>query len=835
MKVETDGAGMSVEPGKLFEELTTRLRGRLSLRAGITLAITLITVLAVLATGLLAFVRNSTTQIFLGDQFQNSVKEKAEGQIQALASQEAQSIKQFFNDVDRAVAFTADTAGNLLDQTATFEDGAYWDATQKLFQLPSGAWDNSNEDSAAIFAPSDIEITEQNRSELNAIIQLDLIVPDTLEANPDIVAMYYISSNDLTVYYPNIDLANLVPSNFKATTEPFFTNAASINQRNNAWTLPYQDPALTGLIVTNSGPVFDENYKLRGVIGADVQLSKIEERVETLRIGTTGYAILIDSFGHIIAMPDLGYQDFDLTQEEIPVNEVPKLTILDQGPDELRFIFQSMAQGGTGLTRAQIHGIEHYIVYAPISSTKYSLGIIVPVSEMDTAYREAQTLAAQENQATRNYVIILLAIVIVASALVSLGISQFLTNPVKLLTNTAQQVSSGDLSVKVPETSINELNVLARTFNAMTSQLKETLSGLEERVSKRTSELELANEQIQRRAALFEAISQVTRSISTSQDLEILLPTITNVISQQFGYYHVGIFLLDNNEEFAVLRASNSSGGQKMLARKHQLKVGETGIVGYVTNTGEARIALDTGADAVFFDNPDLPDTRSEMALPLIIGNQVIGALDVQSVEPNAFSHEDVATLSTLADQVSIAIQNSHLYEETHKALAQLQTLVQRFTQEGWSQFTHSQNLSGIRRSESTATLLKEPLSLEAIKNDGYLDLPINLRGQKIGTLKMRTSDGHQWTQDEIDIASAIIERAAIAMENARLVADAQRRATRERVIGDISASISTFSDMEGILRTAVQQLGRRLGGAEVELELGTEARLEEEAFSDLT
>ena len=95
---------MSIKTGKLFEEFTNRLRGGLSLRAGITLAITLITVLAVLATGLLAFVRNSTTQIFLGDQFQNSVKEKAEGQIQALASQEAQSINQFFNDVDRAVA-----------------------------------------------------------------------------------------------------------------------------------------------------------------------------------------------------------------------------------------------------------------------------------------------------------------------------------------------------------------------------------------------------------------------------------------------------------------------------------------------------------------------------------------------------------------------------------------------------------------------------------------------------------------------------------------------------------------------------------------------------------
>ena len=328
----------------------------------------------------------------------------------------------------------------------------------------------------------------------------------------------------------------------------------------------------------------------------------------------------------------------------------------------------------------------------------------------------------------------------------------------------------------------------------------------------------------------FEAISQVTRSISTSQDLETLLPQITNVISQQFGFYHVGIFMLDADREFAILRASNSPGGQKMLVRKHQLKVGETGIVGNVTGQGKARIALDTGADAVYFDNPDLPDTRSEMALPLTSSNQVIGALDVQSVESDAFSQEDVNTLSTLADQVSIAIQNARLYEETRNALAQSEQLIQQFTQAGWSQFTRSQKLTGIRRSKAKATLLKEPLTADDLNGGNTLNLPINLRGQKIGALKLRAPDEHQWTQDEIDIATSIIERAAIAMENARLLEDAQQRATRERVIGDISASISTFSDMEGILRTAVQQLGRRMGGAEVILELGADLESQETA-----
>ena len=370
---------------------------------------------------------------------------------------------------------------------------------------------------------------------------------------------------------------------------------------------------------------------------------------------------------------------------------------------------------------------------------------------------------------------------------------------------------------------LTQARTSARKFQSGNIELQVLQSDLEKRVEERTAELDAANREAQRRAAQLEAIAQVTRSISTSQDVETLLPNITNVISQQFGFYHVGIFLLNREGDFAVLRAANSPGGKKMLARNHKLKVGETGIVGFVTGHGRARIALDTGADAIYFNNPELPETRSELALPLIIGSQVIGALDVQSVEPNAFSQEDVNTLTILADQVSVAIQNSILYEETRKALAESQATIKQFTQEGWMQFTKTTQFTGIRHSKERTTLLKEPLPKDDLIRDGTLDLPINLRSQKIGVLKLRASTTHQWTQDEIEIASAIVERAAIALENARLLSEAQQRASRERIIGDISASISTFSDMEGILRTAVQQLGRRLGGAEVVLELGTD------------
>ena len=122
-------------------------------------------------------------------------------------------------------------------------------------------------------------------------------------------------------------------------------------------------------------------------------------------------------------------------------------------------------------------------------------------------------------------------------------------------------------------------------------------------------------------------------------------------MSERFGYYHTGIFLNNETGQYAILQATNSAGGKKMLDREHRLEIGENSIVGYVAQNSRPRIALDVGLDAVYFNNPDLPGTRSEMALPLVVGGQILGALDVQSTESQAFSEEDSSTLQILAEQ----------------------------------------------------------------------------------------------------------------------------------------------------------------------------------------
>ena len=274
-----------------------------------------------------------------------------------------------------------------------------------------------------------------------------------------------------------------------------------------------------------------------------------------------------------------------------------------------------------------------------------------------------------------------------------------------------------------------------------------------------------------------------------------------------------------------------------MLERGHRLKVGETGLVGFVTGTGKPRVALDTGTDAVFFNNPDLPETRSEIALPLHVGDEVIGALDVQSTEPNAFLQEDINILSTLADQVSIAIQNAQQFEETRKALNESEVLSRQFVQAGWQQFTKTRNLLGIRHTGARASLLhrrngKEKqddllASNSQLKRNlrgATLSLPIKLRGEVIGSVDVRTPDNRPWDQDELDIVTAIVERAAIALENARLLAESQKRAAKERIIGEISSKISMQSEINELLKTAALELGRNLPGAEIAVQFNKDS-----------
>lgn len=792
------------------------------------------------ALGVLSFfAMNRTVNITntLSERLETSVNLLAEEQLFGTVVEEANGANRIFDSAVSQVAGLSSQLELLQEQKSILGAGTYWDAGARLTRFSDGQYFNNRYSPGSVFVPSTVELDESIIRDLNVMAYLDFSAPFVLENNPQITAVYYTDERGMIVYYPNVLVSASFPHDYDGTAQPTYRVATPLfnPEKKPRWSFPRQDSTGAGLVISVSVPVYFKD-EFKGVMTADFKLDRIAEDVNAIRVGASGYAFLVDSDGHIIAMPPQGYEFFDLQPETLEVNQEPQQTIFDgDQPFELQQITRRMVVGGSGIITTNVGGVDYFLAYAPLADRNFSLGVIVPVAELTQPVVVTRNeINTQMQLAVRNAAFILL-ILLLGAVLVSVALGQIIAAPVLRLTQTANQILEGDLYAQAEVASRDEIGTLAQAFNAMTSRLRETFEGQEKIIEERTAELMNVSESNKRRARQFQSIAQVARAISSTLDLDSLLKKITIAISNEFGFYHVGVFLLDSAKEYAVLGAANSEGGQVMLARGHRLKVGEKGLVGFVAATGRPRVALDTGADAVFFNNPDLPDTRSEVALPLRAGEQVIGVLDVQSVEPNAFTEEDVAILATLADQVSIAIQNARQSDETKKALAESEALSRQFAQARWLDFTNRQNLIGIRHTGAKATLLyaknagngnEPPRGANQPKSKGrgaVLSLPIKLRGQVIGSVEVSAPDNRQWDQDEMDIVSAIIERAAIAMENSRLLAESRKRAAKEQAIGEIAAKISAQSDVDELLKIAARELNRTLPGTEIAIQFRKE------------
>ncbi len=367
-------------------------------------------------------------------------------------------------------------------------------------------------------------------------------------------------------------------------------------------------------------------------------------------------------------------------------------------------------------------------------------------------------------------------------------------------------------------------------------ELEEVRGGLEQRVEERTTELALANQKTQKRSSELQAITEISQTIALVQKIDDLLPLIAGLISERFGFYHVGIFLLDEGRENAVLQAANSKGGLRMLARNHKLKLGSTSLVGFASQIGRARVALDVGADISYFDNPDLPDTHSEVALPLKIGERVIGVLDVQSTETAAFKEDELGILTTLANQVAVAIQNARLYHETQTALAEARRTLSKklaLTSQTFTGFTYApdgtfQPAPAIQIDKAKNNASDQTIILDAASGASTptLHVPVKLRDQIVGFLNIESIDpDRNWSENEIALVQTISERAAFALENARLFESVARRADQEETVARITSNISASTDFNRILQTTIQELSHSLNANRAYIQFGTTSR----------
>jgi len=389
-------------------------------------------------------------------------------------------------------------------------------------------------------------------------------------------------------------------------------------------------------------------------------------------------------------------------------------------------------------------------------------------------------------------------------------------------------------------------------------------------LEERAGELATANALLQKRTLQLQTAVLISQTAASVLDPDELVGQAVNLIRERFNLYYVGLFLIDESGQWAALKAGTGDAGRRMLEQGYRLEVGDTSTVGWCTANAQARTAPDLDGmrsngrtkhstehsrGSLVEVNPLLPETRSEIALPLRSRGRVIGALDVQSAEREAFSQEDVAVLQAVADQVAVAIDNAQLFAEIQAKLEEIEARQKRDVREQWADFLSTQTVPSYERTRPGVTPLDDATVSEgagelgrAVKQalarqeavvqpdtsngagQATLVVPISLRNEVLGALGLHeTEGGRRWTDDEIALIEAVADQMALAIENARLLEETRRRAERERTIAGITAQVRSSMDPETILQTAVRELGAALGTDRTFVRLGTGTQPPEE------
>ena len=365
-----------------------------------------------------------------------------------------------------------------------------------------------------------------------------------------------------------------------------------------------------------------------------------------------------------------------------------------------------------------------------------------------------------------------------------------------------------------------------KNFRDLARTLEAERGLLEVRVEQRTEELA-------RKAAQLEAARQVAAKIAAQPDIDSLLRTTVDVVREQFAHYYVAVFLPDADQQYAVLRAGTGEPGRQMLERGHSLRIGAVGIVGYVMSKGEPRITGNVEEDPTHYNNPYLPETRSEMAVAMKLGEQIVGVLDVQSTRRNAFSADDVDVLQTIADQLASALDKARLLEQYQKNLTASLESAQQMTRTSWQQHLRKAHPRYAYRYKQlkVESITPDPAGLHQIVwRDGdisstdegslrVLQMPIRLRSQTLGVVKLSLA-ANQAKPEMISLLQNAVDRMAVSLDNVRLLEEIQTRSERERLVGDIASKVRAATNIESILSTTANELGRSLGVSEIVVQL---------------
>jgi len=570
-------------------------------------------------------------------------------------------------------------------------------------------------------------------------------------------------------------------------------------------------------MVTWSTPFFDAKGGVKGIATADIAFLQTQEIVNSIEVGKNGYAFLMDKNGILLGIGSNGGEYKAMSDSMV-------IAAYTEKTERWIELVAEMRAGKTGFIEAtDPRGEQMLVAYSPIGlETGWSLALAYPKSE----------LVSSTNQLRNTLLGYSFGVLIVFSVLL-FAVTRSITEPLQQLREFAGKVSSETLSRTEENSPVNieiktqdELEDLGNAFNQMSNNLREAFGTLEEKVESRTKDLTRLTIELQ-------TIAEVNRELAIIRDQKTLMNVSANLIRERLGYYHVGIFLVDDKGEFALLRGASSNAAEEMLANNYKLSIEQTGLVANVIRTGYAYIAQDVDIDSVHLINPYLPNTHSEIVLPLRSYNITIGALDIQSTIPNSFDERDMQTLQILADHLTAAIENAELAQKLELTVSELSKVNQLNTKVVWQNTLKRKEMpafeydglqihpipNGLKPELITQLENGNPITVsEAGINTLYV--PLTVLREVIGVIGLVQENPQKtWNEEQISIAQAAANRAALTLENARLFEESNRRANKESTIFSATRRIGNAVSMENILQTTAEELGKVLSGSEITIQ----------------
>jgi sensor domain CHASE-containing protein/GAF domain-containing protein len=377
--------------------------------------------------------------------------------------------------------------------------------------------------------------------------------------------------------------------------------------------------------------------------------------------------------------------------------------------------------------------------------------------------------------------------------------NRYVVNPLTILDSDLENISqTSEPGQRVQETGDKEIRSLSISINDLLS----------------ASEVSAAD--LKRSFNQLQIISDINRSISGFLEPGKLLNEVVELLRSRLALYYVGIFLLDDNKEFAVLRAGTGEAGEKMLAQGHKLSVGGVSMIGWSTANQKSRIALDVGKDAIRFSNPLLPETRSELAIPVISRNVTVGALTLQSSRESAFNENDILAFQGIADSLSVALENAALYQSTQENLDEIRALNRVYVQRSWGLEVQPDKTLNYTYEEKGSEAKGEVTNV--------VQIPLLLRDQILGEITLEINRDSISPEDQA-VIEAIADQTAQALENVRLLQETQDRAAREEKINEFVLKFTGAGTIDEIMKIAVQEIGGLSSVSEVTVHLTPEQK----------